>query len=59
MKKTLFILLSMAIGTAMSHAQKISGITFDNGRLTLTDDICCGFSLSPDKTPKAPKTRQG
>ena len=58
MKKAFIFVLSLMLGTAVSHAQEISDITFDNGRLTLTDDICCGFSLSPDKTPKAPKTPQ-
>ena len=46
------------LGTAVTQAQEFSEIKFENGRLTLTDDICCGFSLSPDKTPKAPKTPQ-
>ena len=55
MKKTFFLAFALAGAFAVAGAQEISDITFENGHLALSNDVCCSFVASPDKTPKAPK----
>lgn len=55
MKKTFFLAFALACAFAVAGAQEISDITFENGHLALSNDVCCSFAASPDKTPKAPK----
>lgn len=55
MKKTFFLAFALAGAFAVAGAQEISDITFENGHLALSNDVCCSFAASPDKTPKAPK----
>ena len=55
MKKTFFLAFALVGAFAVAGAQEISDITFENGHLALSNDVCCSFAASPDKTPKAPK----